>query len=224
MQHIGLINRQAESLLREMPRVYLVDLSRIAALYNIDEMFDARSDELGHMPFSQEFYSALGTFLVRKVRAYKNPPYKVIAVDCDNTLWKGVCGELGSLNVIIDQNHAYLQEFLIEKFNEGFLIVLCSKNNEDDVWEVFDRHPGMKLRREHIAAHRVNWAPKHGNLLSLAKELNVGIESFIFLDDSKFETEQVALGCPGMLTLCLPDNPDTFASFLNHEWALTFSA
>ncbi|HVG42914.1 MAG TPA: hypothetical protein VM888_14985, partial [Chitinophagaceae bacterium] len=86
---IAEMNRELEAALREIPSFYLLDLSKIATLYAIEETFDPKSDELGHMPFTPEYYAALGTFLTRKVRAYKTPSYKVIALDCDNTLWKG---------------------------------------------------------------------------------------------------------------------------------------
>lgn len=216
--HIGEINRQLETLLKTIPSFYLLDLEKIAAIYNVGEMFDHTTDELGHMPFTQQYYSVLGTYLWRKIRSYISPSYKVIAVDCDNTLWKGVCGEDGTLNVLIDKNYGYLHEFLIEKCNEGFLLALCSKNNESDVWDVFEKHPQMKLKQEHIAAQRINWDPKPHNLVSLAKELNVGLDSFIFLDDNKFETEQIEVSCPEVLCLTLPEDQDTFFSFLNHIW------
>jgi len=212
------LNQELDRLLKTIPSFYLLDLTKIAAIYNVEEMFDTTTDELGHMPFTQQYYSVLGTYLWRKIRAYINPSYKVIALDCDNTLWKGVCGEDGALNVMIDKNYEYLQQFLLEKYNEGFLLVLCSKNNESDVWEVFDRHPQMKLKQEHITAHKINWDPKPHNLVSLAKDLNVGLDTFIFLDDNNFETEQIAASCPDVLSLTLPEDQDTFFSFLNHVW------
>ena len=217
-EHILQINTELEDLLKTIPSFYLLDLEKIAVIYNVEEMFDPSTDELGHMPFTQQYYSVLGTYLWRKIRAYISPSYKVIALDCDNTLWKGVCGEDGTLNVIVDKNYGYLHEFLLEKYNEGFLLVLCSKNNENDVWEVFEKHPDMKLKQEHIAAHRINWEPKPRNLVGLAKELNVGLDSFIFVDDNKFETEQIEVSCPEVLCLTLPEDHDTFFSFLNHIW------
>ncbi len=213
------LNNQLVNLVEAQPRFDLLDLEKIARLYAVEELFDAKSDELGHMPFSQEFYAALGTYLARKVNAFKGPGYKVIALDCDNTLWKGVCGELGAMEVTIDENFSRLQEFVLEKYKEGFLLVLCSKNNEADVWEVFDRHPGMKLKREHIAAHRINWQPKSGNLVSIASELNLGLASFIFLDDSEFEIEQMSVGCPDVFAIPLPDSSEDYGNFLDHIWA-----
>lgn len=217
--HVEEINRKLYAFLKNIPFFYPLDLIEIATLYQVEEIFDPKSDELGHIPFTQEYYAALGTYLWRKIRAYKSASYKVIALDCDNTLWKGICGEDGTLNVIIDKNYAYLQQFLLEKYKEGFLLVLCSKNNEKDVWDVFDRHPQMILKQENIAAHQINWSPKPGNLATIARDLNLGLDSFIFLDDSNFEIEQVLISCPEILSLHLPEDSDTFFSFLNHIWA-----
>ena len=215
------LSENLEQFVASLPRFYLLNLPDIASLYSVEDLFDDKSDELGHIPFTQEYYAALGTYIMRKIRAYKGPLYKVIVLDCDNTLWKGVCGEVGPLDVIIDDNHAYLQEFLLEKYSQGFLIALCSKNNEEDVWEVFEKHPGMKIKREHIAAYQINWNPKPGNLVALSQELNLGLNSMVFIDDSEFEIEQTTLGCPDVLSLALPENePGSFPGFINHVWAL----
>lgn len=213
------VNTSLEAFFTNTAACYLLDMEAVASLYAVDEMFDGRSDEVGHMPFSAEYYAALGTLLARKVRAWKAKPYKVIALDCDNTLWKGICGEAGPLGVEIDENFAALQQFLIKKYEEGFLLAITSKNNEADVWEVFDTHPGMQLRRSHIAAHRINWEHKAGNILELANELNLGVDSFIFLDDSLFEVEQMSAACPGVLALALPANAAEISGFLHHNWA-----
>ena len=198
---------------------YKFDFHETITLYNVEEIFDKKSDELGHIPFTDELYAALGTNISRKIRAWKQPAYKVIALDCDNTLWKGICGEVGAMNVEIDANAAELQEFLIKKYQEGFLLVLCSKNNEEDVWEVFDHHPAMKLRRDHIAAYKVNWDPKPSNLRTIADQLNLNSDSFIFLDDNDFEVEHMAMACPEVLSITIPGPEDKMLDFLNHIWA-----
>jgi FkbH-like protein len=219
------MNRKLDSSLRELPWFYLLDLAKIATLYDIEEVFDSKSDEVGHIPFSPEYYAALGTFLARRIRAYIGPSYKVIAIDCDNVLWKGDCGKGGIHNVVIDKNYTYLQEFLLEKYNEGFLLVLCATNNEKDVWEIFDHHPQMKIKREHIAAYRINHDSKDENFISIARELNLGLDNFIFLNSSNIETEQLSVSRPEILSLTLPEQPDTFFSFLNHIWEFdTFHA
>ena len=80
----------------------------------------------------------------------------------------------------------------------------------------------MRLKREHIAAYRINWDPKPQNLLSIAKELNLGINSFVFLDDNEFETDQMSQSCPDVLSLTLPDEDESFSEFLNHIWAFDY--
>jgi FkbH-like protein len=220
--YIDQLNNELQSLVEKKPGFHLIDLELVAGLYSIEDVYDARSDEYGHMPFTQEFYAALGTYLARKVNAFKGPAYKVLALDCDNTLWKGICGELGATGVIIDENFQQLQDFFIKKYQEGFLLVLASKNNEADVWDVFDRHPGMKLKREHIAAHRINWEPKSGNIASIARELNLGVGSFIFLDDSEFEIGEVSAQLPDVLAIALPADDTDYESFLQHIWAFDY--
>lgn len=213
------LNNELALVIAGLSRMNLLNLERIASLYDVTELYDAKADQVGHIPFTQEYYAAIATYLCRKISAFKENPYKVIALDCDNTLWKGICGEAGAMNVIIDKNFSAFQEFLLEKHKAGFLLVLCSKNNGADVWEVFENHPQMKLKREHIIAYRINWDVKSGNLLSIAKELNLGVDSFIFIDDNEFEIEQVSVNCPDILSITLPEDTEDFAEYFNHIWA-----
>ncbi len=219
VDQIKRLSQKLEIVIAGLSRMSLFELDKIATLYGVADLYDSKSDEIGHIPFTQEYYAAIGTYLSRKINAFKGHGYKVIALDCDNTLWKGICGEIGPMNVVIDQDFSKLQEFILEKYNEGFLLVLCSKNNEEDVWEVFDNHPEMKIKREHITAHRINWDIKSNNLSSISKELNLGIDSFILIDDSEFEVEQMTTNCPDVLSICLPAEANTFSDFLNHTWA-----
>ena len=111
------------------------------------------------------------------------------------------------------------QKFMIGQMKAGILLCVCSKNNEKDALEVFDRRTDMLLKREHLVAWRLNWNSKSENIKSLAKELNLGLDSFILLDDNPVECAEVKINCPGVLTLQLPSNPEFFPEFLNHVWA-----
>ena len=128
----------------------------------------------------------------------------MIVLDCDNTLWKGVCGEDGPLGIEITPPYRALQEFMVGQANAGRLLCLCSKNNESDVLDVFEQRTDMLLREEHFVSRRINWNSKSDNLQSLARELNLGLESFIFVDDNPVECADVEINCPGVLTLQLP--------------------
>jgi FkbH-like protein len=112
-----------------------------------------------------------------------------------------------------------LQAFMARQADAGMLLCLCSKNNEKDVLDVFDQRSDMVLKREHLAAWRINWNGKPDNIRSLAAELNLGLDSFIFIDDNRVECESVRIHCPDVLTLQLPADSGAFDSFLDHVWA-----
>ncbi len=201
-------------------RVPCLDFSGLQQAYRLPRVYEPEQDRLGHLPFTEAFYAALGTAVARKLRAWKQPPMKVIVLDADNTLWGGVCGEGEPLSVRVDEPYAFLQRFFLQKRAEGFLLALCSKNNEADVWEVFGAHPDMLLRREHLAAWRIGWGPKSEAIRSLARELNLDPDAFVFLDDSPVECCEVAAHCPGVLALQLPADPRQIPHYLAHLWAL----
>ncbi|HYG35470.1 MAG TPA: HAD-IIIC family phosphatase, partial [Clostridia bacterium] len=205
--------------LDELGGVYLLSYADISDWYAVPDYYDPHSEELGHVPYTEVFYSALGTAVARKFHALNRPAYKVIVLDCDQTLWSGVCGEDGAKGICLDQPRKALQEFMRAQQEAGMLLCLCSKNNEEDVRQVFTLRTEMPLRMDHLAAWRLNWEPKSENLKSLARELQLGLDSFIFVDDNPVECAEVQANCPEVLTLQLPDDLALIPQFLKHCWA-----
>ncbi len=204
--------------------VSLLQPQDIAAQYPIADIHDEYADQVGQVPYSSAYFVALGTSVVRRLAALLLPPYKVIVTDCDQTLWSGIVGEVGPEGIELDAPHRYLQAFLVEQQAAGMLLCLCSKNNETDLAEVFESRPDMPLRREHILAQRVNWRAKSENLISLARELQLGLQSFIFLDDSAIECAEVRARCPQVLTLQLPAEAGQIPALLRRVWAFDHAA
>jgi FkbH-like protein len=199
--------------------VHSVTSQVLADLYPVSEYDDPRANRLAHMPYTPLSFAAVGTMIARRVYGLQVAPHKVIVLDCDQTLWKGVCGEDGALGIEVDPPRRALQEFMIQQHGSGKLLCLCSRNNEEDVFEVFERRQEMPVRREHIISWRINWGLKSENLHSLADELNLGLESFIFVDDDPAVCLEVRENCPEVLTLQLPGEPSEIPRFLNHIWA-----
>jgi FkbH-like protein len=199
--------------------VYVLDCAQAAARYGVVKIADAYGDTLGRIPYTPEFFAAAAAALARALFVLQHPPYKVIVLDCDQTLWKGLCGEDGVLGIEVAAPQRALQAFMLAQQAGGRLLCLCSKNNESDVLEVFERRPEMLLQREHLVAWRINWHPKSENLRSLAQELGVGLESLIFLDDNPAECAEVRANCPGVLVLQLPSLAEEIPDFLEHVWA-----
>jgi FkbH-like protein len=199
--------------------IEVLDALRFVERYSVAEVHDARADAAAHIPYTPHFHAALGTEIVRRFRAQTANPCKVLVLDCDNTLWQGLCAEEGPQGVVITGGHRALQEFILRQAEAGTLICLSSKNAPEHVFGVLRNHPGMVLREEHISAYRVNWEPKSSNLCSLAAELNLGLDSFVFIDDDARECAEVSVRCPEVLTLRLPRDPADFHRFLEHIWA-----
>jgi FkbH-like protein len=184
--------------------------------YPVAEPFDSHAEQLGDVPYTPLYFAALGTIVARRLHAKRVKPYKVIALDCDNTLWRGICGEEA---VRLDEPTRCLQEFMRAQRDAGMLLVLASKNNERDVEETFAAHPEMPLRYEDFIARRINWASKAANLEELANELSLGLDSFILVDDSAKEIAEVRAAHPEVLCLELPHNEVRVPHFLEHVWA-----
>ena len=202
-----------------LPGIHLTTAAALAELYPVEEYYDEHGEKLGGIPYTPLFFAAVATLIARQAHALKRAPYKVIVLDCDETLWLGVCGEDGPHGIIVDGPHRLLQEFMVAQHDAGALLCVASKNNEDDVLETFRLNPSMPLRLEHFVAERINWEPKSSNIRSLAEELDLGLDSFIFVDDNPAETAQVNADCPEVLCLTLPRDNAQIPEFLRHVWA-----
>lgn len=205
--------------LHQTPGICCVSSSELQTTYPVAQWFDAMLDREARIPFTPAFYAALATMIARRLYALTSRPYKAIVLDCDHTLWDGICGEDRLEDVKIDGPHRILQQFMLAQHDIGKLLCLCSRNNEPEVWRVFDRHPDMVLKREHILSWRLNWMHKSHNLKSLADELNVGLDSFIFVDDNPIECAEARAELPEVLTVQLPAEVGAIPTFLRHVWA-----
>lgn len=203
--------------LAQRPALQWVSAQEIQRLYPVANPCDSVTHRAAHVPYRPEYYAALAAVACRRIHSTNRLPYKVIALDCDQTLWDGVCAEVGPRNVQIGPERQYLHQKMRELRDAGLLLCLCSKNRPDDVWAVFDEHPDMILQRADILADRINWQSKSENLRSLARELNLGLDSFIFIDDNPIECAEVRAACPEVLTLHLP--AEQVSKFLDHTWA-----
>ena len=100
--HLGRTVRDPRGGVAGLPSVHLMTAAEIAALYPVAECHDPHANELGHVPYTPVYFVALATAITRKIHAITAPPFKVIALDCDDTLWAGICGEDGPEGVVLD--------------------------------------------------------------------------------------------------------------------------
>ena len=141
------------------------------------------------------FTAAMATAVARRIHAIKSPPSRSSPWTATTPLWKGVVGEDGPRGVTVGPGMKALQEFIVDQQAAGMVVCLVSKNAEADVLEAFDLRDDFPLRREHLVSWRIGWGPKSQALVELAEELNLGLDSFIFLDDNPVECAEVRAAC-----------------------------
>jgi FkbH-like protein len=145
---------------------------------------------------------------------------KCIVLDLDNTLWGGVVGEDGPENLALSlappgNSYMAFQQALLDHYDRGILLAINSRNNPHDALIVIRTNPNMILKEKHFAAIRMNWNDKAENLRELAKELNISLDSLVFLDDDQTNRELVRATLPEVETPDLPTDPSEYTRFLN---------
>jgi FkbH-like protein len=199
--------------LRESSQASLfLDLDDVLEQVGRSTFFDPRLWYSARFPFGAEAAREIARRVIGIGAVIKLPRAKVIVLDADNTLWGGIIGEDGIHGIALGPDYpgnAYLdfQRRLLDFQQRGFILALCSKNNPADVDQVLKEHPHQLLRDEHFAARRVNWQPKSSNLQALAEELNLGLDSFVFIDDSDHECAAVRQALPQVEVIQAPSQP-----------------
>ena len=196
--------------------VVVVDLDKIIALNGIKNTFDSRQFLNSKAPYTINFYQSYVSKILPPLLSANGLSKKVLILDCDNTLWGGIVGEDGYDSIHLDQNskkgeiYQIVHEMILDLKDKGVMLAICSKNNPEDVEDVFKNRKDFLLSLDDFSALRVNWESKVDNILDLAKELNVGLDSFVFIDDSAFEIQNVKEMIPEVLCFQVPKNISEF--------------
>jgi FkbH-like protein len=189
--------------------VKIIDFSRFADKYPTDQLIDWKYYFLSKMQINPRLAKEFRSWFQRQLQAIQLKRKKCIIIDLDNTLWGGVLGE-DVIQIGGDYpGNAFLefQKALLELSKTGVIIAVCSKNNESDVFEVWDKNPDILLKKEHISAYRINWNNKAENVNELVEELNIGFESVVYIDDNPTERELIKQSFPMIETPDFPSQP-----------------
>jgi FkbH-like protein len=154
-----------------------------------------------------------GDLVGRWLAAKQGKSFKCLVLDLDNTLWGGIVGDDGVEGIALGQGsplgeaYAAFQEYVRELGRRGIILAVCSKNDEANALEPFDRHPEMVLKRADVASFVANWSNKADNIRAIAQELNIGLDSMCFVDDNPFERELVRQELPMVAVPEVSDDP-----------------
>lgn len=195
------------------------ELAEIAANMGRDHFYSAKMWYYGSIPFSMAGEKALAAECFRCWNALRGERKKCLVLDLDNTLWGGVIGEdgLGGIQLGPTKEGAIYQNFqrrILELKQQGVLLAVVSKNNIDDALSAIRQHPDMLLREEDFVAIKANWDPKPVNIEYLGTELNLGLDSFVFIDDNPVEREAVKIVLPAVTVPDFPTDPVQLESFM----------
>jgi len=218
-QKVQEANRLLAEAARDDEQVSVLDLDALAGYHGYRA---ATSPEMLHMariPFSEGFMALLARKCVSFVKAHGNLARKCLVLDCDNTLWGGIIGEDGFDGIHLGpdwpgREYVEFQRAVLELFHQGIILAVNSKNNPDDVMQVIREHPHMVLREEHFAGMQINWEAKPVNMRRLAEEINIGVDSLVFADDSPVERQMMREMIPEVAVIDLPENPSLYARTL----------
>ena len=199
--------------------VSLVDLNGIQASIGRKEFYDDKLYYTAKMPLSMKALPLAAGQFVDMLKAAAGKVKKCVVLDLDNTLWGGVIGDDGMNNIQIGElgtGRAFtqFQTWLKELKNRGIVLAVCSKNNDNIAREPFEKHPDMVLRLDDIAMFVANWQDKASNIRNIQQVLNLGMDSFVFVDDNPFERNVVSSLIDNITVPDLPEDPSEYVTYL----------
>ncbi len=203
---------------RQHSNVKVIDITDFTSRYTEQELFDWKFYFISQMGMSPRLSKDFIAWWNKKLDSIALKRKKCLVLDLDNTLWGGVLGEEGIEGIKIGGDYPgkaflYWQEALLELSKNGVILTVCSKNNEQDVLDAWEKNPFMVLKKEHFATYRINWTDKATNIQELAKELNIGLDSFVFVDDNPTERELIKQMLPMVSVPDFPTQPYELPEF-----------
>lgn len=212
----------------------VLDINDVIAELGVKSSFDFKLYILSKTLYTIDFWKAYSMSLLPLLLRNSGKARKAIIFDCDNTLWKGILGEDGEAGIDLSPQTKIgkifnkVQQIAVWLSRQGILVGLCSKNNPADVERVLENHDDMLLRKDDIVVSRVNWEDKASNLRSIAAELNIGLDSLVFVDDSPFEINLIREQLPEVHCLQVPeaihDYPGALLKTISRYFYLTGSS
>jgi FkbH-like protein len=190
--------------------IKVIDTSGFFVRYSCECLIDWKYYYIAQMPLNPKLGPDFIRWFLRQMEIIDLKRKKCIIVDLDNTLWDGILGEDGIEGIKMGESYPgsafrFFQSYLLNLKHNGVIIAACSKNKEADVLDVWKNHPDMLLDRNDFVTYRINWNNKADNIQDIAKELNIGLESIVFVDDNPSERELVKQAFPDV---CVPDFPE----------------
>jgi FkbH-like protein len=197
--------------------VLLLDITRASERDGLDAWFDITRWLQAKQEIAPQAAPVYGDLLARIIAAQRGLSKKCLVLDLDNTLWGGVIGDDGPEGIVLGEGtgtgeaHLALQRYAKQLRERGVILAICSKNDSKVAEEVFRDHPEMLLKRTDIAVFVANWEDKAANLRRIADQLNIGVDSLVFVDDNPAERARIRQSLP---MVAVPELPPDAAQYV----------
>lgn len=220
-RYVASVNR---SLVETAPAfVTIHDVDHLAASAGRWNWDDPRFAHQAKIPCAPEYLVDYAHNIASIVGVQLGVVRKCLVLDLDNTLWGGVIGDDGLGGIRLGQGspegEAFLafQDYIKTLRLRGVILAVCSKNQEKIAREVFEKHPEMVLRLDDISCFVANWNDKATNLRMIAKELNIGLSSLVFIDDNPAERAIVRQLVPEVAVPELPEDVTGYVQVIDRH-------
>ena len=206
-------------LIKNQSNVRIFPYRKLIQKLGEENAFSSKMWYMGKILYSTMLQKTLAEEIKHKIDLEKRQPKKVLLLDLDNTLWRGLAGENDITPIILSEDGVGLayknfQRIIKQLKIQGVILGIVSKNNLEDAMSIINNHPHMVLRLDDFVVSRINWENKAKNILSICEELNIGLDSIVFIDDSKVEQALVREALPEVLVPDFPDRSEDLTSYM----------
>jgi FkbH-like protein len=215
------------SLSNENSKIKVINIDDFFGIYSKYEIIDWKYYFLSKMIVAPQLSNQFKAWFQKKIEAINYNRKKCLILDLDNTLWGGILGEDGLDGIKLGGDYPgnafkEFQELIKESTANGVVLAICSKNNLIDVKELWATHPELVLKDNDFSCIRINWDDKAANVLKIGQELNIGLDSMVFIDDNPRERERVKSELPIVAVPDFPEEPYELLSFFNKIYSEYF--
>ena len=208
-------------------KIKLIEIAEFYENYNIKEVFDLKYYYLYNAIINPRLANDFENFIINKIELFNTARKKCLVLDLDNTLWGGILGEDGIENLKISGSYpgnCYndFQKLILNLKNEGIILCISSKNNYEDVKECFEKRDDLILSLDDFIIKKINWNSKKDEIIKISKELNIGLDSIVFVDDNPTERE-IVKSLSDVTVLDFPKEPYQMCEFFSKEFRKYFN-
>ncbi len=194
------------------PRCFIYDFQSRLSQLGRQSLIDQRLYYIGDIKLAFHSVSDITKDYLGYIKAHMSLSRKCLVLDLDHTLWGGILGEDGLEGIHLGptpQGRPFweVQKYILSLFNRGIILAINSKNDKEEVLKVFEKHPSMILKEHHFVSMQINWDDKISNMKFIAREINIGLEALVYVDDDKFNREMVTKALPQVRVVDLPEDP-----------------